>query len=154
MSTSTQFAAERIHVDHAATRRLGRWTTAGRFEVRARSGSVQLDLRSPDLPDELELHLDLRRSALRLLLPEDAALDQWGLQWTARGRVKDGQAPQAAGTRLVRLVGAAENSEIRIHRGGVAIVSAMLSREYLQDLRAARAAGRYPTLDDPARRAA
>jgi hypothetical protein len=54
----------------------------------------------------------------------------------------------------VRLVGEATDSEIRVHRGGIAILSAMFSREYLRDLRRAHAEGGHPTVDDPARDAA
>jgi hypothetical protein len=90
---------------------------------------------------------------VKLLVPEDAVVEQWDLRWTAKGKVEDAQAPSGATTRRIRLVGCADNSQIRIHRGGVAIVSAMLSREYLQDLRAAHQDGRYPTIDDPARTA-
>jgi hypothetical protein len=38
---------ERLQVDHGVTKRLGHWTSANRFEVRARSGALVLDLRSP-----------------------------------------------------------------------------------------------------------
>jgi hypothetical protein len=36
-------------------------------------------------------------------------------------------------------------------QGGVAILSAMCSREYLSDARQARREGRYPVVDDPGR---
>ena len=39
----------------------------------------------------------------------------------------------------------------RVRRGGIAILSAMFSRAYVQDLRQARKNGTYPTVDDPAR---
>lgn len=45
----------------------------------------------------------------------------------------------------------ASNSEIRVHRGGVAILSAMFSRAFIQDVRQARQNGGYPTVDDPTR---
>ena len=38
-----------------------------------------------------------------------------------------------------------------MHRGGIAILSAMFSRAFVQDLRQARKNGVYPTVDDPAR---
>ncbi|MEV4012782.1 hypothetical protein AB0J35_19980 [Nonomuraea angiospora] len=34
---------ERIHTDHAVARRLGNWTTAGRFEVRTRYGQTTVE---------------------------------------------------------------------------------------------------------------
>ncbi len=133
----TTTATERSHADH--------------IEVRARSGAVVVDLRSPGIPDEVEIHLELHRAVVTLLVPEDAAVDHWDLRWTAKGKVKDAQAPAGATDRRIRLTGSADNSEIRIHRGGVAIVSAMLSRAYLRDLRSAHKEGRFPMIDDPAR---
>ncbi len=38
-----------------------------------------------------------------------------------------------------------------MHRGGIAILSAMFSRAYVQDLRQARKNGTHPTVDDPTR---
>ena len=35
-----------------------------------------------------------------------------------------------------------------MHRGGIAILSAMFSRAFIQDLRQARKNGGYPTVDD------
>jgi len=153
-------AVERVHADHAVAKRLGNWTRAGRFEVRARSGLVVLDLRSPDLPDAVELHVELQRATVKLLVPDDAQVEHWDLHWTARGRVKDAAAAAApapsahpAGTRRIRLTGVSTDSEVRVQRGGVAILTAMCSREYLQDLRRAHQTGSHPSIDDPARAA-
>ena len=146
-------AAERLHVDHAVTKRLGRWTSASRFDVRVRSGVLVLDLRSPEVTGDVELCLDLHRSTVKLLLAEGDQVDHWGLGWSGRGRVKDDQRPAAPACRRVRLSGHAENSEVRVHRGGMAALSAMFSRAYLQDLRQARKNGSYPTVDDPTRAA-
>jgi len=49
------------------------------------------------------------------------------------------------------LAGHADNSEVRVHRGGMAALSAMFSRAFAQDLRQARKNGGYPTVDDPTR---
>lgn len=145
---------ERIQADHTVTKRFGHWTRADRVEVRARSGCVVLDLRSPEIPDDLEIRLDLQRALLKVLVPDGTTVDHWDLRWTAKGKIKDGQAPaEEPGERRVRLVGAANDSEIRVHRGGVAVLSAMFSREYLRDLRRAHASGGRPTIDDPARAA-
>jgi hypothetical protein len=141
---------ERIHVDHSAINRLGHWTTATAFEVRSRKGKVVLDLRSPQITGDIDLDLDLQRSALILLLPDEASIVQWELRFAGRGRVKDDQQPTAA-NRRVHLRGAAADSQIRVRRGGVAQVTAMLSRDYLADLRNAHRTGTYPTVDDPAR---
>ena len=144
---------ERLHVDHIATKRLGNWTSANSFEIRARSGSLVLDLRSPNIVGEVEIQVDLDRAMLKLLLADDDVIEHWDLTWTAKGKIKDGQRPAAATGRRISLAGAAHDSEIRVHRGGVALVSAMLSREYVQDLRRAHKAGEFPTVDDPTRTA-
>jgi hypothetical protein len=145
---------ERIHSDHDLVKHLGNWTEAGHFEIKARHGTAVLDLRSPDLPDDVEIHLDMDRAMVKLLVDDGTAVDHWNLRWTARGRIKDSRSPsagdQVAG-RLVRLSGSATNSEIRIHRGGIAILSAMFSRAYVQDLRRAHKSGGVPTIDDPSR---
>ncbi len=47
---------ERIHSDHDLVKHLGNWTEAGHFEIKARHGTAVLDLRSPDLPDDVEIH--------------------------------------------------------------------------------------------------
>ncbi|MEU7057491.1 hypothetical protein [Streptomyces sp. NPDC046197] len=155
-STETPAATERVHADHATTKRLGNWTRAGHIQVRARRGLAVLDLRSPDLPDDIELRLELQLATVKLLVPEDAVVEHWDLRWTARGKVKDAQGrtagePALAGARQIRLTGVAADSEVRVHRGGIAVLSAMCSRAYLQDLRLAYSTGGHPTVDDPAR---
>ena len=150
-------AGERLHVDHGVTRRLGRWTSASQFDVRVRSGVLVLDLRSPEVTGDVEVRLGLRRSTVKLLLAEDDQVDHWELDWTGRGQVKDDQRPAGPGAgngqRRIRLSGHAENSEVRVHRGGMAALSAMFSRAYVRELRQARRHGSYPTVDDPARAA-
>ena len=145
--------AERLHVDHGVTKRLGRWTSASRFDVRVRHGVLVLDLRSPDVKGDVEVRLDLQRSTLKLLLAEGDQVDHRDLDWTGRGQVKDDQRPAGPAGRRVRLAGHADNSEVRVHRGGMAALSAMFSRAFAQDLRQARRNGRYPTVDDPTRAA-
>jgi hypothetical protein len=149
--TTEAGTVERLQVDHGMTKRLGRWTNANRFEVRARSGALVLDLRSPAIQGDVEIRLDLHRSVVKLLLAEGDHVDHWNLGWTGQGRVKDDQQPTSASGRQIRLTGRANDSEVRMHRGGIAILSAMFSREYVQDLRRARQSGTYPTVDDPAR---
>ena len=148
---ATSRDAERLHVDHAVAKHLGRWTSASRFDARVRCGVLVLDLRSPDVKGDVEVRLDLRRSTLKLLLAEGDQVDHWDLDWTGRGQVKDDQRPAGPGGRLVRLAGQADNSEVRVHRGGMAALSAMFSRAFAQDLRQARKNGGYPTVDDPTR---
>jgi hypothetical protein len=149
----------RVHAHYANIKKLGHWTTARRFEVRAQRGYVVLDLRSPQIPGgDVEIKLDLDHSMVKLLAPEDAVIDHWDLTMVGRGRVKDnqgGQAPdgQAAGGRRIRITGQVRHGEIRVNRGGVAVLSAMFSREYVADVRRANREGSMPTVDDPARTA-
>jgi len=152
-STMTPGTVQRLHVDHEVTKRLGRWTRASRFDVRARSGVLVLDLRSPEIGDDVEIRLDLHRSTVKLLLPEGDQVDHWDLGWTGRGQVKDDLRPAGPDGRRIRLAGHADGSEIRVHRGGMAVLPAMFSRAFVQDLRQARRSGGYPTVDDPARTA-
>ena len=146
-------AAERLHVDHGVTKRLGRWTSASQFDVRVRFGVLVLDLRSPEVTGDVEVRLDLHRSTVKLLLAEGDQVDHRDLGWSGRGRVKDDQRPAGPGGRRVRLAGHADHSEVRVHRGGMAALSAMFSRAFAQDLRQARRNGGYPTVDDPTRAA-
>jgi hypothetical protein len=150
---ATAQQAERLHVDHAVVKRLGHWTSATQFDARVRSGVLVLDLRSPDIKGDVEVRLDLHRSTLKLLLADGDQVNHWNLGWTGRGQVKDDQRPGAPGGRRVRLAGHADNSEVRVHRGGMAALSAMFSRAFVQDLRRARRNGSYPTVDDPTRAA-
>ena len=142
---------ERLQIDHGTTKRLGHWTSANRFEVRARFGALVLDLRSPAIQGDVEIRLDLHRSVVKLLLAEGDQVNHWNLGWTGQGRIKDDQRPASATGRQIRLIGSTHDSEIRVHRGGIAILSAMFSRAYVQDVRQARKNGTYPTVDDPAR---
>ena len=151
---------ERIHSDHDLVKHLGDWTEAGRFEVKARHGAAVLDLRSPGLPDDVEIHLDLDRAMVKLLVDDGTTVDHWSLRWAARGKIKDSRSSSTGSTgsmgaktagRRIRLSGSATNSEIRVHRGGIAILSAMFSRAYVQDVRHAHKTGGVPTIDDPSR---
>jgi hypothetical protein len=146
--TTTEF----VQAHHASIKRLGNWTAAGKFELQARDGAAVLDLRSPAIPDRVEIRLDLHRGLVKLLLSDDAAVEHWDLRWTGKGRVKDGQRPAGTG-RVVRLIGSAADSEIRVYRGGVAVLSALCSRDFLRDARRAHRAGEFPIVHDPARTA-
>ncbi|HUR08602.1 MAG TPA: hypothetical protein VM347_39110 [Nonomuraea sp.] len=150
--TENTTAAVRVHADHTMTKHLGNWTTARTFEVRARRGAAVIDLRSPGITEgDIELRVDIDHAMIKLLLPADATVDHWGVQWTGAGKVKDGEGVKAQGGRHVRITGRVASGEIRIHRGGTAILSAMFSRAYLEDLKRARRDGGMPTVDDPTR---
>lgn len=121
-----------IHADHTTAKRLGDWTRSNLFQVRARKGMVVLDLRSTEIAGDIDLTLDLQRSALTLLLPQDVAVDQWDLRFPARGRVHD-LVPAEAG-RTVRLAGTATDSQIRVRRGARAELTAMFSPGRLKEM--------------------
>ena len=144
----------RIPAHHAVTKRLGHWTTERDFEVRAHRGNAVLDLRSPRIPEgDVHVAVDLDHGLLKLLVAEDAVVDDWDLRRIGRGRVKNWQAPSAPGGRRIVLTGTLRYGEIRVHRGGIAILSAMCSREYLAELRRVHKEGGFPTVDDPTRTA-
>ena len=143
-SMGTTVTPDRIHADHGSQKRLGNWTTARAFEIRARRSRVVMDLRSPQIPaGDIGVGLDLDHSTVKLLVAEDAVIDQWDLAWTGRGKVKQTYHHPAAGAgRRVRLTGHVRHGEVRVHSGGIAQLSAMSSREYLADARRAHAEGR------------
>src|SRR5215472_8496673 len=143
--------AVRIPANYATTKWLGNWTTERQFQVRAHRGSVVLDLRSPHIQDgDIEIEVDIDHAMVRLLVADDARVDDWDLQRTGRGRVKDAERPDTPGGRRIVITGKMRHSEIRINRGGIAVLSAMCSREFLADLRQAHREQRMPTVADPA----
>jgi hypothetical protein len=144
----------KIPANHAVTKRLGNWTTARRFQVRAHRGSAVLDLRSPQIPaGDIEIEADIDHALLKLLVADDAVVDDWDLRRSGRSRVKDAEAPDAPGGRRVVVTGQLRSGEIRVRRGGIAMLSAMFSRAYWADLRRVHREGGFPTVDDPARTA-
>lgn len=142
----------RIRAHHGVVKKLGHWTAARRFDARASRGSVVLDLRSPRIAaGDIEIWLDIDHAAVKLLVPDGAIIDHDDVRRVGRGRVKDWTGISAPGGRRIVLLGEMRNAEVRVHRGGIAILSAMCSREYLADALQARREGRYPTIDDPSR---
>lgn len=149
---TTQTTPVRVPANHTVTKRLGHWTIERRFQVRAHRGHAVLDLRSPQIPDgDIHIDVDLDHAVLKLLVADHAIIDDWDLQRISRGRVKDSEAPKAADGRRIVVTGQMRHGEIRVHRGGVAVLSAMFSREFFADLRRAHKHGGVPTVADPAR---
>jgi len=137
---------ENIRAHDHSIRRTGPWTTARRFDVRASSSSVVLDLLLPEIPDgEIEIALDLNRSTLRLLVPDGAIVDADDLRRVGRGRVKDRTGTSAPDGRRIRIAGEMRDSEVRVNRGGVAILQTMLTREGRRHVREAHDQGRLGT---------
>lgn len=139
---------ERIEGFRTSTRKLGRWTESRDFEVRSHRGSVVLDLRA--LPEgDVEIRVDAERSSLKLLVPDNAIVDQWDLRLTGRSKVVDWERPSDAQGPRIRLVGEVRKGEVRVNRGGVAILSAMLTKEFVEDCKRAHRDGGAPTVHDP-----
>src|SRR5215472_10088544 len=79
-------------------------------------------------------------------------VDDWDLRRTGRSRVKDAEGPDAPGGRRIVVTGELRSGEIRVRRGGIAMLSAMFSRAYWDDLRRrTRRAGSRPWTTRPAR---
>jgi hypothetical protein len=133
-------------------KRLGHWTALRQFDVRSSRGSIVLDLRSPRIaPGDLEISLDLDHAVVTLLVPDGAVICDGDARRIGRCRVKDWTGVSAPGGRRIVLTGEMRQAEVRVHRGGIAMLSAMCSREYLADARQAPRDGRRPVIDDPAR---
>src|SRR5690242_19888968 len=137
----------RIRAHHSVVKNLGDWTRARSFDVRASRGIVVLDLLLPELePGEVEIALDVDHATVKLLVPDGAVIDDDDLRRVGRGRVEDWTGRAAPGGRRIKLVGEMRDSEVRVHRGGVALLSLLTSRETRRQVRVAHRAGRL----DPA----
>ncbi len=139
----TQIDTETVQIraHNRVVNNLGDWTTAGRFDVRASRGLVVLDLMLPEIePGEIEIALDIDHAALKLLVPDGAVIDDGDLRRVGRGRVKDWTGTADPGGRRIKLVGEMRNSEVRVHRGGVAILSLLPTRR--DEISRARREGR------------
>ncbi len=138
-----------IFADHEVVKKLGRWTTKRDFAIRARRSTVVLDLRSPEIQaGNITVSIDLNKATLELLVDDDE-IDQSEIAWTGGGRVKD--MAGGAGARRIVLVGSSTGSEVRVKRGGVAILAAMATREFIEDAKNAHRTGGNTTVDDPTR---
>jgi hypothetical protein len=141
--TPTRTKTVQVRAYQRVVKSLGDWTTARRFDVRASRGMVVLDFLLPKLePGEIEVALDVDRSTVKLLVPAGAAIDADDLRRVGRGRVKDWTGTAAPGGRRIKLVGEIRNAEVRIHRGGVALLSLLASRKTREQVREAHRAGR------------
>ena len=129
---------EQVDAAGRAVTRMGRWTDSHVFDVRARRGSVVLDLRSPDSDQDIDVRLAVDRGVVKLLVPDDAVIDEWDLELLGRGKVKQTFHAPSGGGRTVRLSGRVERGEIRIHSGGIAQLTAIFSRDFLQAARHGR----------------
>lgn len=142
--------AARIEAYYTNVKRLGHWTASRTVEVTARRSSVQVDLRSAQIPEgDLEVHFAGERSILKILVPDGTVVDESELECIGRSTVKDLQRHSASGGRRLKLTGVLRRSEVRIVRGGVATLTAMFSREFVDDCRTAHSDGTLPTVHAP-----
>ncbi|HEX4520276.1 MAG TPA: hypothetical protein VH063_11915 [Gaiellaceae bacterium] len=133
----------RIRAHGRVVKQLGAWTTARRFDVRASRGLVVLDLFLPEIDaGEIEVALDIDHAAVKLLVPDGANIDDDELRRIGRGRVKDWTGSAAAGGRTIKLTGEMRDAEVRVHRGGIAILSLLASRTHRNEVRQAHREGR------------
>jgi hypothetical protein len=133
-----------IRANQCVVKKLGNWTTARRFDVRASRGIVVLDLLLPDLePGEIEIALDIDHATVKLLVPDGAGINDDDLRRVGRGRINDWTGTAAPGGRTIELVGEMRNAEVRIHRGGVAALSLLASRTTRRQVREAHRSGRF-----------
>jgi hypothetical protein len=133
----------RVTAHHRSIRRLGKWTTTRRFDVGAFRGSVVLDLILPEIePGEITVDLDIDHSTVILLVPDGTTIEDDDLRRIGGSRVKDWTGVASPEGRTIRLVGEMRNAEVRIYRGGVALLRLLLSRSTREEVRHARKAGR------------
>jgi hypothetical protein len=141
--TQPETETVQIRANRRVVKNLGDWTTARRFDVRASRGVVVLDLLLPELePGEIEVVLDIDHATVKLLVPDGAETDDGDLRRVGRGRIKDWTGTPASGGRRIKLVGEMRNAEVRVHRGGVALLSLLASRKTRRQVREAHRAGR------------
>ncbi|MBB6039738.1 hypothetical protein [Phytomonospora endophytica] len=142
---------EQVPAFNTLVRKLGHWTESRDIEIRAHRAQVVIDLRSPHIPaGDIEITLDAERSTVKLLVADDTVVDRWDLRVTGRGGVKDHVKGNANTGRRIRLTGEIRDGEIRVNRGGVAVLSALFTREFVADARRAHRDGTPVTVVDPA----
>nr|ADE22297.1 hypothetical protein [Streptomyces flavogriseus] len=150
MNTQKNGTTAQIEAYYTNVKRLGHWTDSRTAEVTARRSSVQMDLRSAQIPEgDLEVRITAERSILKILVPDGTVVDESELEYVGLSKVKDLQRHSAAGGRRLRLTGVLKRSEVRIVRGGVATLTAMFSREFVDDCRTAHRDGTLPTVHTP-----
>ena len=140
--TQTETETVQVRAHDCVVKKLGDWTTARRFDVRASHGMIVLDLVLPKLePGEIEIALDLDHAVVKLLVPTGNTIDD-ELRCVGRGRSRTGTGTASPGGPRIKLVGEMRNAEVRVHRGGVVFLSLLAYRETSLRLREAHRAGR------------
>ena len=77
-----------------------------------------------------------------MLVPDSTRIDDDDLRRIGRARVKDWTGHATIGGRRIKIRGELRNAEIRVHRGGIAILSLLLSGRSLRIVRQAHRDGR------------
>jgi hypothetical protein len=122
-------------------RHLGQWTTAGRFDVRVSDGAAVLDLLLPRInADEVNVRLDVDRGVVTLLVPDGARVLDDELRWAGPGRMRDWTGSESPDGMIIRLAGEVRRGQVRIRRGGVALLS-LIGHGKAADVRQAYAKG-------------
>jgi hypothetical protein len=122
-------------------RHLGQWTTADRFDVRVSDGAAVLDLLLPRIDaDEVNVRLDVDRGVVTLLVPDGARVVDDELRWAGPGRLRDWTGAESPDGMVIRLAGEVRRGQVRIRRGGLALLS-LIGHGKAGDVRRAYATG-------------
>lgn len=141
--TSVDIEPVRIRAYNRSVKHLGARVAARKFDVRASRGFVVLDLLLAEIePGEIEIQLDIDHSTVKLLVPDGAVIEDDDLRRVGRGRVKDWTGTPAGDGRRIKLVGEMRSAEVRVHRGGVALLSLLASRRHRRQVIQAHREGR------------
>jgi hypothetical protein len=92
-------------------------------------------------PGDIEIALDIDHATVKLLVPDGANIDD-DVRRIGRRGIKDRTGSAAPEGRRMKLVGEMRDSEMRVHRGGVAVISLLLSRSHRDEVRQALSEGR------------
>ena len=137
-----------IRAHRRTVKKLGQWTTERRFDIAASRGSVVLDFLTSHIDlGEIDIHLDLDHSVVKLLVADGTRIDDDDLRRIGRARVKDWTGQATTDGRRIKLRGELRDAEIRVHRGGIAILSLLLSSRSLRIVRQAHHEGRLGQIE-------
>lgn len=117
-------APVQVRARRDVARHLGQWTTADRFDVRVSDGAAVLDLLLPRIDAaEVNVRLDVDRGVVTLLVPDGARVVDDELRWIGPGRLRDWTGGEVPDGMIIRLAGEVRRGQVRIRRGGVALLS-------------------------------
>jgi 2-polyprenyl-6-methoxyphenol hydroxylase-like FAD-dependent oxidoreductase len=122
-------------VSREGLRRLGSWSTTRHYTVQADHSRLVLDLREACRRfTEVVVAADLVETTLVLLVGDGTQVHN-AIRWTGRGKLKDRWGRGESPSGILSVSGNARGSEVRIHRGGIAALDDLTSRERLLELR-------------------